>query len=103
MKIIIFAGYIYDKDKDDSFRSYLHDEDGFLLLLSVFSEVFLFRSGRVCDRCIFLPRESEIRYSFLCSFGNEKFPGIVCLMDCAPSSSDKKTLKRWFFIDKRVG
>ncbi|KAK4557937.1 hypothetical protein RGQ29_007610 [Quercus rubra] len=38
-----------------------------------------------------------------CSFGNEKFPGIVCLMDCAPSSSDKKTLKRWFFIDKMVG
>ncbi|KAL5129561.1 hypothetical protein HKD37_12G032851 [Glycine soja] len=25
------------------------------------------------------------------------------LMDCYPKSSDKKTLKRWFFIDKRVG
>ncbi|WOG88442.1 hypothetical protein DCAR_0207677 [Daucus carota subsp. sativus] len=24
-------------------------------------------------------------------------------MDFMPSSSDKKTLKRWFFIDKRVG
>lgn len=24
-------------------------------------------------------------------------------MDCKPSSSDKKTLKRWFFIDKRAG
>ncbi|WOH12164.1 hypothetical protein DCAR_0831663 [Daucus carota subsp. sativus] len=24
-------------------------------------------------------------------------------MDFSPSSSDKKTLKRWFFIDKRVG
>ncbi|MBA0861751.1 hypothetical protein Goshw_000459 [Gossypium schwendimanii] len=23
-------------------------------------------------------------------------------MDCSPSSSDKKTLKRWFFIDKRL-
>ncbi|CAJ1943426.1 unnamed protein product [Sphenostylis stenocarpa] len=25
------------------------------------------------------------------------------LMDCSHSSSDKRTLKRWFFIDKRVG
>ncbi|KAG2681471.1 hypothetical protein I3843_11G146600 [Carya illinoinensis] len=37
------------------------------------------------------------------SIRNEKFPGSLCLMDCKPSSSDKKTLKRWFFIDKRVG
>ncbi|KAG8652809.1 hypothetical protein MANES_06G135301v8 [Manihot esculenta] len=29
--------------------------------------------------------------------------GLPCLMDCPPTSSDKKTLKRWFFIDKRVG
>ena len=29
--------------------------------------------------------------------------GSLCLMDCLRSSSDKKTLKRWFFIDKRVG
>ncbi|KAF8032847.1 hypothetical protein BT93_D1664 [Corymbia citriodora subsp. variegata] len=37
-------------------------------------------------------------------FGDEKFSGSLCLMDCSPnSSSDKKTLKRWFFIDKRVG
>uniref|UniRef100_A0A6N2KRQ1 Uncharacterized protein n=1 Tax=Salix viminalis TaxID=40686 RepID=A0A6N2KRQ1_SALVM len=39
----------------------------------------------------------------LCSFGDEKFPGSACLMNCFPSSSDNKTLKRWFFIDKRVG
>ncbi|XP_043810407.1 probable trehalose-phosphate phosphatase F isoform X4 [Manihot esculenta] len=38
-----------------------------------------------------------------CSFGDEKFSGSLCLMDCFPSSSDKKTLKKWFFIDKRVG
>ncbi|KAB2000626.1 hypothetical protein ERO13_A12G218800v2 [Gossypium hirsutum] len=38
-----------------------------------------------------------------CSFGDEKFRGSPQLMDCSPSSSDKKTLKRWFFIDKRVG
>lgn len=37
----------------------------------------------------------------LCGFGDEKFSGSPCLMDCSPSSSDKKTLKRWFFIDKR--
>ncbi|KAF8027093.1 hypothetical protein BT93_E0113 [Corymbia citriodora subsp. variegata] len=36
-------------------------------------------------------------------FGNEKISGTQHLMDCTPSSSDKKTLKRWFFIDKRVG
>ncbi|KAJ0049478.1 hypothetical protein Pint_15922 [Pistacia integerrima] len=38
-----------------------------------------------------------------CSFGDEKFSGSLRLMDCSPTSSDKKTLKRWFFIDKRVG
>lgn len=32
-----------------------------------------------------------------------KISGALRLMDCLPSSSDKKTLKRWFFIDKRVG
>ncbi|XAR70432.1 hypothetical protein NMG60_11027278 [Bertholletia excelsa] len=37
-----------------------------------------------------------------CSFGDE-ISRSLCLMDCSPSSSDKKTLKRWFFIDKRVG
>ncbi|KAJ4956617.1 hypothetical protein NE237_013400 [Protea cynaroides] len=37
------------------------------------------------------------------SFGDEKFSGSLCLMDCSHNSSDKKTLKRWFFIDKRVG
>ncbi|CDP09918.1 unnamed protein product [Coffea canephora] len=36
------------------------------------------------------------------SLGNE-ISGSLCLMDCLQSSSDKKTLKRWFFIDKRVG
>ncbi|KAI4372458.1 hypothetical protein MLD38_010684 [Melastoma candidum] len=25
------------------------------------------------------------------------------LVDCLPCSSDNKTLKRWFFIDKRAG
>ncbi|TYH81390.1 hypothetical protein ES332_D03G197700v1 [Gossypium tomentosum] len=40
----------------------------------------------------------------LSSFGDEKFSGKLRLMDClSPRSSDKKTLKRWFFIDKRVG
>ncbi|KAG7557555.1 hypothetical protein ISN45_At04g012470 [Arabidopsis thaliana x Arabidopsis arenosa] len=24
-------------------------------------------------------------------------------MELSPTSSDKKTMKRWFFIDKRVG
>jgi hypothetical protein len=32
-----------------------------------------------------------------------QFSGSACLMNSFPSSSDKKTLKRWFFIDKRVG
>lgn len=31
------------------------------------------------------------------------FSGARQLMDCYPKSSDKNTLKRWFFIDKRVG
>ncbi|KAI9076667.1 hypothetical protein K1719_041432 [Acacia pycnantha] len=33
----------------------------------------------------------------------EKLQGNFFLMDCSPRSSDRKTLKRWFFIDKRVG
>ncbi|KAK7341077.1 hypothetical protein VNO80_24001 [Phaseolus coccineus] len=32
-----------------------------------------------------------------------RFLGARQLMDCYPKSSDKNTLKRWFFIDKRVG
>jgi hypothetical protein len=32
-----------------------------------------------------------------------KISGALRLMDCLPSCSDKKALKRWFFIDKRVG
>ncbi|KAE8683798.1 Trehalose-phosphate phosphatase A [Hibiscus syriacus] len=38
-----------------------------------------------------------------CSFGDVKFRGSLRLMDYSPTRSDKKTLKRWFFIDKRVG
>ncbi|XAR54974.1 hypothetical protein NMG60_11030329 [Bertholletia excelsa] len=33
------------------------------------------------------------------SFGDE-ISQSLCLMD-SPTSSEKKTLKRWFFIDKR--
>ncbi|KAI3748977.1 hypothetical protein L6452_12457 [Arctium lappa] len=40
-----------------------------------------------------LPTESE----------DAQFPAIPCLMDRFPTSNDKKSLKRWFFIDKRVG
>lgn len=29
--------------------------------------------------------------------------GRLCLMESSTNTSDKKTLKRWFFIDKRVG
>ncbi|KAJ0041990.1 hypothetical protein Pint_17228 [Pistacia integerrima] len=36
-------------------------------------------------------------------YGDEKCSGACCLMDCSLNSCDKKTLKRWFFIDKRVG
>ncbi|KAJ8536682.1 hypothetical protein K7X08_035083 [Anisodus acutangulus] len=32
-----------------------------------------------------------------------QFPGLFCLMDRTPGCCDKVTLKRWFFIDKRVG
>ncbi|MCD7470413.1 hypothetical protein HAX54_010281, partial [Datura stramonium] len=30
-----------------------------------------------------------------------QFPGLFCLMDHTPGCSDKVTLKKWFFIDKR--
>ncbi|GMH26632.1 hypothetical protein Nepgr_028475 [Nepenthes gracilis] len=35
--------------------------------------------------------------------GDEKVSRSSCLMDCCHNCSDKKTLKRWFFIDKMVG
>ncbi|KAH7687721.1 LDL receptor-like module domain-containing protein [Dioscorea alata] len=38
-----------------------------------------------------------------CSSGNEKCSGFHRLMDSTHNCTDKKTLKRWFFIDKRVG
>ncbi|KAL3498674.1 hypothetical protein ACH5RR_041406 [Cinchona calisaya] len=41
--------------------------------------------------------------SFLFYFDASQISERLCLMDCLRSSSDKKTLKRWFFIDKRVG
>ncbi|KAJ1280293.1 hypothetical protein BS78_04G220400 [Paspalum vaginatum] len=39
---------------------------------------------------------------FPCS-EHEKFSGFLLLMNCLHTCSDKKTLKKWFFIDKTVG
>lgn len=34
---------------------------------------------------------------------HDKFLGILLLMNFHHTCSDKKTLKKWFFIDKTVG
>jgi hypothetical protein len=34
---------------------------------------------------------------------HDKFSGILLLMNFLHTCSDKKTLKKWFFIDKTVG
>jgi len=39
---------------------------------------------------------------FPCS-EHEKFSGTPPLMNCLHTCGDKKTLKKWFFIDKTVG
>lgn len=63
-----------------------------------------------CGGFIFaLFKQSEIAYAItfviyaFFFFFIVKISGALRLMDCLPSGSDKKALKRWFFNDKRVG
>lgn len=62
--------------------------------------VFILILG-VDDACFFIKSSLFMLYFFFNVL--LQISDILCLMDCSSSSTDKKTLKRWFFIDKRVG
>ncbi|MFS7914348.1 hypothetical protein Hanom_Chr02g00152321 [Helianthus anomalus] len=53
----------------------------------------------------FLELEEQTQYSLINAslLKMMYISGSLCLMESSPNTSDKKTLKRWFFIDKRVG